>query len=220
MSSVVLNQRTFGSGGEVLYASGGILAGSGGLTTLNGAVSAKQVVGTQLVAADDDPTGGDAGLFLLNKPVNLNGTYNSVQQLAFTVPSAGLALPILEGCGTIFTRSASLPPPGNVAFLVSTQVPPRGLVGPPVVNGDQAIWGMIGDYQSGIATIPLAGAVTTIQVANTAVLATTIVMATPLLIDATATHFAVSVQAGVGFTITVNAAPTVALPFNYFIVRY
>ena len=219
MSSVVLNQRTFGSGGETLYASGGILAGSGGLTTLTGAVNAKQVVGTQLVAADDDPTGGDAGLFLLNKPVNLNGTYNSVQQLAFTVPSAGIALPTLEGCGTIFTRSGSLPPPGNVAFLVSTQVPPRGLVGPPVVNGDQAIWGMIGDYQSGSATVALLS--TSIQVANTAVLATTIVMATPLLIDATATHFAVSVQAGVGFTITVNAAPTTAaLPFNYFVVRY
>jgi hypothetical protein len=60
-----------------------------------------------------------------------------------------------------------------------------------------------------------------IQVLNTAVTANTIVMVTQTLNDATVVkNLWVTLQVGQGFTINSSAAPTVALPINWFIVHY
>lgn len=222
MASVVLSQL---GAADTLYAAGGIVVGSGGLNTPTGNVIAKNIIGTRISVADDDPSGANAGLDITNKPVTAAGTPAAVQTTTFVVNS-GVVNPGPpgdgEGCLKVFNTSAG----AFTGSLVSSFVPPRGIAaagGPPpaqqAVLGTQAIWGMISPFQSGTATIPLAA--TTIAVANTAVAAaTTVVVVTPKLIDATATSFAVAVTDGVGFSIDVNAATTAALPFDWFIARY
>jgi hypothetical protein len=79
---------------------------------------------------------------------------------------------------------------------------------------------MVSAFQSGSATIALGGS--SIAVANTAVLASTIVMVTASGVapDATATSFSVEVVAGTGFTIHSNAAATAATVLKWFVARY
>jgi hypothetical protein len=220
MASVVLSQQ--GTLGDTLYAGGGIIAGTGGLNTPSGNVTAKNIFGTRISVIDDDPAGANAGLDITNKAVTAAGTPAANQTTTFVVNSGTVNPGPVgdgEGCLKVFNTSAG----ALVSSIVSSQVPPRGIValGPqPAVPGDHAIWGMVAPFQSGTATIPAAA--TTVAVANTAVLAGTIVMVTPTLIDATAGAGAtsVAVTAGTGFTIEVSAATTADLPVNWFIVHY
>jgi hypothetical protein len=85
---------------------------------------------------------------------------------------------------------------------------------PSAIN-DPTVWCPLGAYPpppaatpSGTATIPLLA--TSIAVANTAITATSVVMITPVGAEnATATRFWVTLNAGVGFSINTQAAPTV-----------
>jgi hypothetical protein len=77
--------------------------------------------------------------------------------------------------------------------------------------------------QAGLATIPLGA--TSIQVANTAITANSVVVFSPTTApDATLLPQTLRVtnQAGVGFTITgtAPAVATAAVPLNYWIARY
>jgi hypothetical protein len=122
---------------------------------------------------------------------------------------------VQEGCLQVFTYNNG----GFVGELVNTFIPPRGVVGPPVVAGTQAIWGLTSGAQAGTATIPLGAA--TVAVANTAVGAGTIIMLSGNgAADATALYFNPVITPGTGFAINTNANATAAKAVNWFIVRY
>ena len=96
---------------------------------------------------------------------------------------------------------------------------PRGAAGPPVIPPNSAIFGLISPTQAGVGVIALGTA--TIAIANTSVLASTIIMLTGAGVpDATATSFTATLNPGVGFSITANANATAAKDVYYFIVRY
>lgn len=205
MASQVLSQQATS---DVLYASGGVLTG-GSITALNGSVSAVRGFFTQVAIEDDSAAGGDAGLFLFNRPL----LPLLPQQYTVTVPSSGTP----EGILTVRNRDAA---GANLIELASSQIPCRGLVGPPVVNGNQAIWGLTAPSQSGTAS--LAATTSSVVITNTAVLAGTIVMVTVegAAPDATATSFSVENQVGASFTIHANAAATADTTLQWFIVHY
>ncbi len=72
--------------------------------------------------------------------------------------------------------------------------------------------------QCGVATIGAGTA--SIAVVNAAIGASSVVLLTPQLNDATAVRVAAVINPGVGFTITAPANATAALPVSWFIARY
>ena len=205
MAAVVLNQD---SGNDQLYATG-VLSGTKGLIT-KGSVIGRDGNLVTLTLSGDVPAGSSAELTFQDVPA----LPLLPQQHIFTSPSASGGGD-QEGVLQLFTYNNG----GFVVELVNTEVPPRGAVGPPALVGTQAIWGMVSPAQSGIATIPLGAA--TIAVANTAITAGSVVMATGTgAADATATTFDVALTAGTGFAINANANATAAKQVSWFVVKY
>ena len=100
-----------------------------------------------------------------------------------------------------------------------------GAGGPPITSATMTLFVPIQHVagQAGLATIPLGA--TSIQVANTAITANSVVVFSPTTApDATLLPQTLRVtnQAGVGFTITgtAPAVATAAVPLNYWIARY
>jgi hypothetical protein len=212
MSSTVLSQSA--AAADVLYAAGGLLAGSGISSTgdITGVVARFQ----QVVVKDLNPNDiTDAGVFLFNSAGPTETPPRLQQEVIITVPSNNQQGND-TGCLNIYTKSDNSP---IVARLVSTQVSGEGSVGPPVILGTQAIWGMTSAFQSGRATIAIGG--TTVAVPNTAILAGSVIMLTGEGVpDATATTFDAVITAGTGFVIETNAAATAAKNVNWFVARY
>ena len=109
----------------------------------------------------------------------------------------------------------------GVVTILDSQIPPRGIVGPPAINGNQAICGLVAPAQSG--TVTIASGSRSVTVANSAITLNSIVMVTAMMAtpDDTATSFScVMSDDGSGFQIVANANATAGTNLAYFIVRY
>jgi hypothetical protein len=216
MASQVLSQQATS---DTLYASGGVV--SGGNVTSGADVGGVRGAFNQLIIRDTDPDDtADAGLFLFSFPPTQVPPAAQLfpQEVITAVPSNNLQN-LTPECLNVYikdTASSAV----IVQKLVSSQVPARGLVGPPVVAGDRAIYGLVSTAQSGRAA--MAATTSAVVIANTAVTANTVVMVTVegAAPDTTATSFSVAMGVGVGFTIHANAAATADTTLQWFIVHY
>ena len=234
MSATVLSTRSLTS--DQIYASGALLGRAGLVST--GDLNCANVVATNDVEAntltilqtaniDGTATLGaasitDGGVAISDSLSNGSASVTMTNLPTLPLTSQGAKLNVLstgplEGLLTVFTLNTA---GAQVQTIASSQVPPRGVVGPPVVAGTQAIWGMVAPSQSGTAII--ANGSQNIIVANTAITANSIIMVSGNgVVNATAEFFTTTVQVGVSFTISANAAATVAdVGVNWFIVHY
>jgi hypothetical protein len=203
--------------------SSAVNATNGGLYATSILTGAGGVVAKGIVVSRGDLISGSTGIFVTDEAAagGAQMTFQSAPALPLTAQGAKMVVlsagPLgTEGCLNVFTLNTA---GAQVQTVASTQIPPRGVVGPPAITGGQAIWGLVAPSQSGVATIGIG--VATIAVANTAVTAASIIMVTPTgAPDTTAFSFNITLAAGVGFTITANANANANKTVSWFVVRY
>lgn len=199
MASVVLSQP---NAADCLTASQ-IILGIGGVAT-----SGPVVAGSAIQVR---PATGEALIEIVARDgVNAAG-------LHWEQSAAGVALDMNLSASGVLTMA----PYGGAPNSLITIGDPRAALAPVVLPANSEIFGFTSAYQAGIATIPVASA--SIAVVNANITATSIVMLQiqGAAANAALTSVVATLQAGVGFTITGNAAATAtAVVVSYFVARY
>ena len=196
MASVVLSQP---NSADCLTASQ-IILGSGGVAS-----SGPVVAGS---AIEVRPPTGQALIEIVSR--------DAAAALHWEAPEGAVAMDMNLSAAGVLTMA----PYGGASNNLITIGDPRASAGPPALLANSEIFGFTSAYQAGTATIPIAAA--SIAVVNTNITAASLVMLQirGAAADATLTSVIATLSAGVGFTITGNAAATAAVVVSYFVVRY